>query len=192
MDSKPILNLHGFTIIELITGLAIIGLVSILVASVYIAHFRLFSNQNTAIDVASQNKLALDEIVNQIRQSQSVVTTCADCAGDTTSATVLVLQLWPQDASDEPLDNGNYDYIVYKRDATDNTKLVRKIVADASSSRTSGTKIIATTISDLQFTYDNANPTQAGEVTTSVTTTATSQGKTQTTTQKAKAVLRNK
>ena len=161
-------------------------------ASVYIAHFRLFSNQNTAIDVASQNKLALDEIVNQIRQSQSVVTTCADCAGDTTSATVLVLQLWPQDASDEPLDNGNYDYIVYKRDATDNTKLVRKIVADASSSRTSGTKIIATTISDLQFTYDNANPTQAGEVTTSVTTTATSQGKTQTTTQKAKAVLRNK
>ncbi|OGD94355.1 hypothetical protein A2697_00020 [Candidatus Curtissbacteria bacterium RIFCSPHIGHO2_01_FULL_41_44] len=192
MDSKPILNLHGFTIIELITGLAIIGLVSILVASVYIAHFRLFSNQNTAIDVASQNKLALDEIVNQIRQSQSVVTTCADCAGDTTSATVLVLQLWPQDASDEPLDNGNYDYIVYKRDATDNTKLVRKIVADASSSRTSGPKIIATTISDLQFTYDNANPTQAGEVTTSVTTTATSQGKTQTTTQKAKAVLRNK
>ena len=58
----------GFTIVELLTSISIIGLVSLLVASIYFAHFRLFSNQNTAIDVASENKLALDEITKSSRR----------------------------------------------------------------------------------------------------------------------------
>lgn len=188
------LNKRGFTLVELITGLAIGGFVLAIVASIYLSHFRLFSNQNTAIDAATQNKLAFDEITNQIRQSQAIVSTCASCGGDTTGADILVLQLWPLDASGDPLDpqGTNYDYIEYRRDPTTPTKLIRKTYPYATSSRKSGTRIVATNVSALTFAYDNADPTLALEITTNVTTTAIANGKTQTTVQSAKAILRNK
>ncbi|KKT45960.1 MAG: hypothetical protein UW37_C0036G0005 [Candidatus Gottesmanbacteria bacterium GW2011_GWA2_44_17] len=92
----------GLTLIELLIAFSIIGLVSILVAAVYFAHSRLFSTQNTSIDVASQNRLALDEMVNQIREGQAVVATCALCPPDSTSDnTVVILQIWPIDSSGE-------------------------------------------------------------------------------------------
>jgi len=184
----------GFTLIELLIGFAIIGLLAVLVAAAYFAHFKIFSNQSTSIEVASQNKIALDEITNQIRESQAVVNTCADCSGDTTSSTVLVLQIWPINASSEPFEPqaSAYDFMVYKRDPTDNTKFIKKIIADAASSRQSSQKIIATNISDLQFTYDNPNPTLASEITINLTTTGISGGKTLTSAQSTKAVLRNK
>lgn len=186
----------GFTIVELIAGTAIIGLVSFLVAAIYFAHFRLFSNQNTAIDVASENRLAVDEITNQIRESETVVSTCSACSGDMTGSTILVLRLWPLSAIGEPTDPGSsaYDYIVYKRDPLDNTKLIKKTFPDTTipSSRSPGSKIIAAKISNLQFTYDNADPTLASEITTTITNSAASSSKTHTYTQSAKAVLRNK
>src|SRR3989344_2670901 len=116
----------GLSLIELLIAFSIIGLVSILVASIYFAHSRLFSTQNTSIDVSSQNRLALDEMTNQIRESQAVVSTCAGCLGDTTSPTVLVLQIWPIDVNGEPFQPmaGAYDFIVYKRDPSDNTKFI--------------------------------------------------------------------
>ncbi len=184
----------GFTLVELITGLAIGGFVLALVASIYLAHFRPFPNQNTAIDAATQNKLALDEIPNQIRQSQAIVSTCASCGGDTTGANILVLQIWPLDAGGDPIDpqGANYDYIEYRRDPATPTKLIRKTYPYATSSRKSGTRIVATGVSVLTFAYDNADPTLALEVTTGVTTAAIANGKTQTTVQSAKAILRNK
>lgn len=181
----------GLTLVELITGLGIIGFLILIIAAVYVAHAKLFSNQNTSIEVATQNKLGLDEITNQIREGQQIAATC--CSGETTSATKLVLQLWPLDASGEPFEPAGsaYDYIVYKRDATDNTKLIKRIVPDVASHRSASQKTIATDISDLQLTYypDQATAT---EVTISLTTTATSGSKTFTNTQTSKAVLRNK
>ena len=183
---------NGFTLLEILIGFAIFGLISLLVAAIYLAQFRLFSNQNTLVDVASQNKLALDEVTNQIRESQTVVASC--CGAETTSQSVLVLRLWPQDAGGEPQDpNGvAYDYIIYRQDSPDNTKLIKKIAADPSSSRNSGTNIIANSVSNLQFTYDNADPTLASQVTISLTNSQVSGAKTHTITQEASAVLRNK
>lgn len=184
----------GVTTVELLTALALFGLISVLIASVYFAHFRLFQNQNTAIEISSQNKIALDEIVTHIRESESVVNTCTDCGGDTSSATTLVLRLWPLSAGGEPTDPiaSQYDYTIFKRDGQGNTKLIRKSVVTQGSSRTAGTTNIASSISDLAFTYDNTDPTLVTEVNVTVTTTGTSGGKTHTTTQGAKAVLRNK
>ncbi len=184
----------GFTLIEIITGLAVTGFVTVLVASVYLAHFRLSSNQNTAIDTSTQNKLAFDEMTNQIRQAQAIVSTCSSCAGDTTGANILILQLWPLDASNDPKDpmGINYDYVEYRLDSVDPTKLIKKTFPDPTSTRKSGTKIVATGVSTLTFAYDNGNPTQALEVTTTIATTGTSNGKTQTINQSEKAILRNK
>ncbi|MBI2012615.1 prepilin-type N-terminal cleavage/methylation domain-containing protein [Candidatus Curtissbacteria bacterium] len=185
---------QGFTLIELLAGLAVGGFVIVIIASIYMAHFRLFSDQNTAIDTATQNKLALDEITNQIRQAQAVVSTCASCNPDTTGVNILILQIWPLDESGDPKDPGasNYDYIEYRKDPADPAKLIRKTFPHPSSSRQSGTRVVATAIESLSFTYDNADPAQALEVTTAVTTTGTAGGKTQITSQSAKAILRNK
>lgn len=187
-------NKNGFTLVDLITGLAISGFVLAIVAAIYLAHYRLFSNQNTAIDAATQDKLALDEITNQIRQSQAVVSTCSSCSGDTTGANILILQLWPLDANGDPQDpmGTNYDYIEYRQDASNATNLIRKTFPYQTSTRKSGTRIVATGVTSLTFTYDNADPTQALEITADVKASGTANGKAQITDQSAKAILRNK
>lgn len=186
----------GLSLLEFLIAGAILGIISALVAGIYFAHFRIFSNQNNAIDVSTQNKLALEEISNQIRQSESIVSTCPSCGGDTTGASVLILRLWPLDGTGEPIDpqDINYDYLVYKRDPINTTKLTRTTYAYASSSRKSGTHVVATNINSLDFTYDNPTPASAGQVTISVSTTATgtSTNKVQTTIETSKANLRNK
>jgi len=160
----------GVTLVELIAGLGIIGVIIVMLASLYFAHTRLFSNQNTSIEVASQNRLAVDEITNQIRESEAVVSSCTACSPDSTSQTTLILQLWPLDTNGDPTEpTTGSDYIIYKKGDNDNTKLIKKIVADTSSSRQSSEKIIATNISSLTFTYepDNNDPPTATAVTVS-------------------------
>lgn len=190
----PVPSLPGFTLVEILTGTAITAFLIVIIGSLYFAHFKIFSNQNMFIEVNSQAKLALDDIIAQIRQSESIVSTCAGCGGDTTSATILVLRLWSLDGSGEPIDPGGtvYDYIVYKRDPTDDTKLIRKIIPDVSSTRRAETKIISNSITDLTFTYNNADPTASTEITAGVTATRDSFGKAYTSTQEKKALLGNK
>lgn len=191
MASKKILR--GASIIELLAAMAILSLITIMVVSVYFTHFKIFSNQSESIQIANQNKISLDEITNQIRESQSVATTCANCGGDSSGTAKIVLQLWPLDASGNPKDPGGskYDYIVYKRDDLENSKLIKKIIPDPSSTRSASTKIIATEVNNLQFAYDVAPPATT-QVTITLTNTSKSLNKTNTITQESKAVLRNK
>lgn len=191
MDSR----LKGFTLVEVLVGFGLVGIVSVLVAALYFTNFKLFSNQTTSIDVNSQNKIAVDEITNQIRQSQSVAVSC--CSGDTSGVNVLILQLWPLDTNGNPTDpNPFYDYIVYKIDPSDATRIQKKIVPASGSTRPSSTKVLSTNLATngLSFTYapDNANPSTATEITISITTTKTANGKTQTVTQTGNGTLRNK
>lgn len=184
----------GVTLVEFLIGFAFAGLIGILVAALYFAHFKLFSGQNTAIEVDTQNKLALNEIVNQVREGQQIVTTCGGCGGDTTSDTILILQLWPLDVNGEPFEPSTteYDYIIYKQEPTNYTKLMKRTVADVGSSRISSYKLIVSNISNIEFTYNDADVTQANEVVVEITTTGSDFQKSYTITQSAKAVLRNK
>lgn len=198
MESKKTTNSRslrpGVSMIELVTGFGIIGIISVMVAGVYFAHFKIFSNQNTSIEVNESNRIALDEMISQIRQGQAVVSTCSACSGDTTGSSVIVLRLWPLNASGDPTDptSGNYDYVVYKQDAANTKNLIKKVLPDASSTRPSVNKIIATNTQSLAFSYDNADPTSAGEITVTLTSSATSINKTHTVTYSSKAILRNK
>lgn len=189
-------KIRGVSLIELVTAIGLIGLVSVMVISVYVTHFRLFSNQSQSIDLANENRLALDEMAIQIKEAQAIISTCAACSGYTTGATTVVLQLWPLDASGNPTDPGstNYDYVVYKRDDLQNTKLVKITYSAAISTRKAGTDVLANDVSNLQFTYspDNLTPTTATEVAVTLTNTNTNMKKTNTITQSTEAHLRNK
>lgn len=194
--------MRGLSVVEITGAIGIIGIISIMIVSIYFAHFKLFSNQSKTIDIANETRIALDTITNQIREASGVVSTCPGtspyngCGSATTSSTVLVLQLWPLDSNGDPTDPGttNFDYIVIKRDDLENTKLTRQIFPSAISSRQAKTDILSTDVANngLTFDYDNADFTQAGEITVTLTNTATQFGKAYTQTQETKAVIRNK
>lgn len=166
MDCRNSWKRPGLSLIELLIGIAIVGFVSLLVAMVYLANFKLFNNQNVAIDVSNQNRIALDDMENQIREGQAVVSSC--CAGsEVSSSTKLILQLWPLNATGEPCEPGTsgctasgiYDYIVYKCEATcptppdTNTNILKRTEVGAGSTRQAGTHIIVSKVKDLLFTY---------------------------------------
>lgn len=185
---------NGLSLVEIIIGFGVFALITVLIAGIYISHYKIYSNQNSQIDVASQSKIGIDEIVNQIRQSQSIVNSCTACGSDTTSSTVLILQLWPLDSNGDPKDptSNNYDYIVYKKNPADAKQMIRKILPDATSSRRGGITIIADNISTLNYNYNNGTPSLASQVTITLTTSQTTIGKTQTSTQTKIADLRNR
>jgi prepilin-type N-terminal cleavage/methylation domain-containing protein len=199
MESK-FANKHGsmrpgLSLPELLIAITLLAAVSTLLSAIIFAIFRLFTNQTTSIDIASQNKIALSEITSGIRLSQAIVTTCpgSRCPQDTTGPSVIVLQLWSLDSSGEPISTA-YDYMTYRQDPSDNTKLIRKTYPDATSSRITQTNVIAVKLAQtgLQFTYDNADVTQAQEVTITLTSSSKFGPKTSTITQSASAILRNK
>ena len=179
----------GVSLVELLIGMSIVGFMGVLIAALYFSHFKLFSSQNTRIEVASENKNALEEMTNQIRESQGVAAACCS-PPETTNANVLVLSIWPLNASGDPTEpTSGYDYIVYKKVAD---TLKKQIVPAAGSTRQASDKIIATKISALAFSYDNADVTQAVQVTINLTTQNTVNNVTQTDTKTSTAVLRNK
>src|SRR3989344_1684129 len=184
----------GVSIVEILVATSIVSMLFIIIASLYLTHFKVFANQNNTIEVNSQTRLALDDITNWIRQSQYVVSTCGGCSGATTGPNVLVLALWPLDGSGEPIDplGTNYDYIVFKRADSDNTKMTRRIVPSALSSRGSETKVISTDISALNFTYNNPDPALVSQITAQVTATKTQFEKTFTSDDAKTVFLRNK
>src|SRR3989344_7337018 len=71
----------GFTLVELLVTLTISAIVVLTIIMVYLAHFRVFINQNASFDVTSQARIAVDENVSQVRESQSVA---ANHGGTTT------------------------------------------------------------------------------------------------------------
>lgn len=187
----------GFTLLELLIALAIVGIIGVLIAGIFFAHSRLFSNQQTSVGVSEQNALALDEITGQIRQSQTVVTTCSSCGSYATGSNTLVLQAWPVDSQGSPIEPtaSNYDYIIYTRDTSQN-KLLKITFADVTSNRSSGTRTVIANVLDLVFDDGSGSfPADLGQVTqvrVKITTQATTTNKTHVITQEAKAVLRNK
>lgn len=183
----------GLSLVELQVAMVIFGGIALLIGSVYFMQTKLFNEERINIQVASENKNAIDELANQVRASTSVITGCTTCGGDTdSSSTILILQLWPLDANSNPVDpmGTNYDFVVYKKNGTN---LVKNIFPHATSTRlTLSAKIISSYVKTLAFAYNNASPQQATEVTVTLTNEAKSFVKTHTYSQSAKAVLRNK
>ena len=188
---------HGLSLLELQIVIAIFGGISLLTGAVYFAYTRLINEEKITIEVASQNRNAIDEMTNQIREAQSVAMGCTICGTvSDSSSTVLILALWPIDTSGKLFQPaaGEYDYMVYKLDSTPNdTNLIKQIIPNGTTSnRINTSKILSSDVKTILFEYNDASPALASEVTITLTNEKTSFVKTHTYSQQSKASLRNK
>ena len=128
---------EAFSLVELLIGILLIGLISTFIASIYYSQFKLFTGQNLAVSVAAENKIAMDDIVNNTRQAVQIPQYCSrnyceansTCSGLacvsrylTTGPTVLILILPPLDSSGNVIEYtiiaGCYpDYVSYYLDS---------------------------------------------------------------------------
>lgn len=179
----------GISLVEIILAVGILGFISLMVASIYLAYFHLFSDQNTRIETDTQSRQTLSDMIRNTRQSYTVDSTATN--------QILVLDLWPLDPSGNPYDPGCicYDQITYKLDPADNTHLIiigSHNINAASSRVIPAQRTLTTNVTSLGFTYDNADLTIARQVTINLTITKASGGKTYTSDQTEKVALRNK
>lgn len=187
----------GLSLPELLVATLFASILIGVIGSLLNTQLGIVVRQKALIQSASQNKLGLDEIIKQIRESAGVASSCPNppCNPvETSGADILVLKLWPINANGEPVGIGGsaYDYIIYKKT---NNQLIRRIVPDATSTRPAGSRIISVDIASLAFTYDPAptpDPSVANKVAVSLGTASTESGKTFTTDQNASAGIRNK
>lgn len=194
---KPSNFLRGLSLVELQVAIAISAGIALLIGGVYFAYTKLFNEEKVRIHVASENRIAIDEITNQIRESPGVSANCTICGTQTTSSsTVLILKLWPLDANGEVFEptSGQFDYIVYRVDNPPNDKnLLKEIFPNGQdSSRIQSTKVLATDVKTIQFTFDNPNPAAASDVTLTLTNEAKSFSRTHSISHTSNSVLRNK
>jgi len=193
---------EGISLPELLISISLFGIVSILFVTIVLTNSRIFSDQKTNIHIASQNRIALDEMTNQIRESAEVTNCPYPSCNPAISSTLstLVLKIWPIDASGNPFDpttTTGPDYIVYKLDdPPNNTRLVKMIFTTAlnNSSRQNSSDILASGVTFLLF-YD-ADPLippsiATKEVSITLTTEGSSIRKTLSFQQTTKANLRN-
>lgn len=187
----------GFSLVEVLIASVILVIISYALGSSYFDILKLFSNQSVIIEISTANRIALDQITATIRQAETVVNSCTcEAVPDVTGPDSLILKLWPINAQGQAFNPADsvFDYIIFKQDPNDSTKLIRKSYTNGSSSRQSGIKTVSAYVSSIQFIYDipDTNYANANEITTTLTTTSKSGPKTLTNTQSRKASLRNK
>lgn len=168
---------NGVTLTELLVGMAIAGGVSLGIVSIYMAHYRIFTNQNALIEAETQNKLAMDQILKYVHEGMNFSRLSGICDGtpygssyvDRTELTTVGIQLLPLDSNGNPFESGNYDHILFYRNPLDESKLVR--VGYSNSTSTSRTeaqnnplncgdypldgKVIATGVTEFSIEYDD-------------------------------------
>ena len=187
----------GISLPELLISIAVFGAISILFVTIVLTNSRIFSDQRTNIYIASQNRLALDEMVNQVREAQGFATCpVPPCTSvENSDLQQLVLSLWPLDPiTGDPYQPGGlpvYDYMVYKWNSS--TKELTKYIytIGAQSKRVANQDIIAKDVTNFTLSYDVAPPT-ASQVTIDLENQTSSLRKTFNFKQTVKAVLRNK
>jgi len=177
-------NSFGFTVIELTVVVAIVGICSLILVDSFIGHNRIYKTETAELNVTSDARGALDDIDNYVRQATR---TLSSYSTYTAGSQVLILQIQSVNSSNQ-LVPGTFDNVVYYLSGSD---LVRTIYPDASSTRVSGTKKLASNVTGLSFTYDNADYSLVQTVATNLSITENAGNASRSITLTSDAKLRN-
>lgn len=197
---------RGFTITELMVATTITGIFALGFYALVNTFQKQMVQQSVYYDTNRAARLAMDKISRDVKEAVSVV---SSYGGNTTGDQVLILKLPSIDAAGEPNDIATkFDYVTYKRDGTDSTRLVRAINVDADSSRNGGVDhisdplpVVVKKIETLLFSDSNGvslSSVAAGDIADleSISVRIKAQGKTRDNTQstqvESELMLRNK
>ncbi len=174
---------RGFTLIEIMIVITLISICGYIVADIFIGQNRIYKVQVAELNVTSDARMSLDDIDNFVRQANRVLDSYTTY---TTSSQVMVLQIQSVDSSNQLIPA--FDTIVYYLTGTN---LYREIFPNAGSARPAMVKKIASNVTSLAFTYNNASHSLVTEVTTDITIQENAGIQTRAITISSKSKLRN-
>ena len=157
------LQASGFTLIEVIIVVFLVGVLSLVVSKLLMGQDKIYHTQSMELGVTGDARVALDDIDSFVRMADMLV---SSQEGFTLGPQTLILQIPSINASSQIIP-ATFDYVVYRLNGAN---LDRILTPNALSSRTSGTKRLASRIVSLVFSYDNGNPSLVKNVTTNLTT----------------------
>lgn len=145
-DSKK-----GFTLVELLIGLAIFAIIIPIIAAVTVATTVTSKVNSAQIKLQIEGRRSLDTIVNQAKLASEVL---AESNGYETDPDTLIVSIPAIDASDNIIPDN--DIVVINYNSTDNT-IIQEIFPANGSVRPTGLRTLANSISALEFTYSSYN-----------------------------------
>lgn len=160
---------RAFSLIETLIVVAV-GTSMFVMLGFLLTHF----NGTTAYEqAASQSSGSASTILKEIESlalpADAILASHAFSSGTYASATTtLVLEIPSLDSSGNAIAN-TYDYAAFYATSTSAYRLLE---ANALSARTSGTKLLSSTVSSLSFAYGGADLTKVGSTTVDIQTRA--------------------
>jgi prepilin-type N-terminal cleavage/methylation domain-containing protein len=158
---------RGFTLIEMIIVIGIMSVVMVVLSQMFLGTERTYRTQNAELNVNFAARSTLDDIDAYVRQATKALGTYTTY---TAGPSVLILEI-PSVNSSNQLVPGTYDKVVFTFSAN---RVERIVIADAASTRLSNTKLLADNVTDLTFTYNNADFAQVTKVQTDISVIETS------------------
>ncbi|MBI4049545.1 MAG: four helix bundle protein [Candidatus Doudnabacteria bacterium] len=174
----------GFTLIEIIVVVAMFAMTMLILADLFVGQNQIYRTQTAELNVTSDARVALDEVDAAVRAADVVA---GSFGSFTTGPQTLVLQIPAINASNQII-AATYDYMVYYLNGTN---FFRQIIPNAASSRSAQTKKLASNVTGLLFSYDNADLAAVKQVATDVTVQETASRYTRSITLSSKSKLRN-
>jgi Tfp pilus assembly protein PilW len=148
---------QGFTITELASAMMITVIFALAFFALFTGMHTQTARTNIYFETNRTARFALDKISRDVKEAVNIAT---NWGGNTTGNTALVLKLPSLNSSGEPTNIATqFDYVTYKLDPSDSTKLVRTLdVLGGVSQREGGTDktnvLVAKRIQSILFSYN--------------------------------------
>jgi hypothetical protein len=151
------LNSRGISLVELLIGVSVAGLVGVLLVSLLTQNSRIYTDQNAKINDGITINNSVAKIEETIKSAAAIANQYQHSGGPlyTTGSSTLVLTQPSINTSGAVIEN-TYDYLVLSAD-TQNSKILRLILyPNAQSTREAQNQVLATNMSKLEFRYFNS------------------------------------
>lgn len=156
---------HGFTLIEIVVVIAIIGLLSSFVASIFIYNNRFYNRESGKISAISETRSIADKIEEYGRGASAFLPTYTyNSVVYTAGSALAVLRLPAMNASGD-LVPGVSDHVVVGRDPSNATRLLLILDAGTGSVRKDRILEVSKKLTLVNFSYDHADFAQTKNMT---------------------------
>ncbi|MFC1663389.1 type II secretion system protein J [Patescibacteria group bacterium] len=155
-------NQRGFTLQEVMVMVFVIGLLSVLVSSVFVASNRVFRIVQASVDLQTDISRIQTLLQRDIRGAAAVSQYPEASPTYTSDDDTLVLRMASIE-TDGSIVPSTYDYIIYTISGPGPYTLTREQVANGAG-RNDSTQVLSKVLIDLTFMYDDTPITDATEV----------------------------